>query len=282
MNITYQGVPGSYSHITAVSHFGDQNNFIGTKAFKDLFENLKTGKADYVVVPVENTLAGTVYENYDYLDSYPFYASGEYNLKIEHQLLGIHTADSADDRLKKIRKVYSHIKALEQCTHFFDSYPWIEETVYSDTAGAAEMVSKANDPAIGAIASKTAAKLYNLDTLKSNIEDDAGNYTRFLIVSAKEEQISGANKCSIIMTISHIPGSLYMALGIFADNKMNLTKIESRPIKGKPFEYVFYVDLEFDSKDIDKVKNIFKTELTAVTQTFRVLGFYKAFPMVNL
>ncbi len=282
MIITYQGVPGSYSHITAVKYFGTDHTFIGTKAFKEIFENLKSGKADKAVVPVENTLAGTVYENYDYLNSYPVYASGEKNLKIEHQLLGIPTNDSLEDRLRKIKKVYSHIKALEQCSHFFDEHPWIDETVYSDTAGAAKMVAEQKDYSIAAIASKTAADLYKLDILKSNIEDDAGNYTRFLVIGPKEENILDANKCSLILTISHIPGSLYMALGTFADNKMNLTKIESRPIHGKPFEYVFYVDLEFKKEDFDHVKKVIETELPAVTQTLKILGFYKSDTVLNI
>lgn len=282
MNITYQGVPGSYSHITAVKHFGDTNTFIGTKAFKEIFENLKNGTADAAVVPVENTLAGTVYENYDYLNSYEVYAIGEHNLRIEHQLLGIHTPDNSEDRIKKLTKVYSHIKALEQCTHFFESYPAVEKVIYSDTAGAAQMVSQQKNPAIAAIASDTAAKLYNLDILKSNIEDDAENFTRFLVISTKKTEVKYANKCSLILTISHIPGSLYMALGIFADNKMNLTKIESRPIHGKPFEYVFYVDLEFNNADLEHVKKIIATELPAVTQTLKVLGFYKSGKIIIL
>lgn len=282
MNITYQGVPGSYSHITAVNYFGANHTFMGTKAFKEIFENLKTKKADMAVIPVENTLAGTVYENYDYLNSYPVYTSGECNLKIEHQLLGIHTKDSVTDRLKKIKKVYSHIKALEQCTHFFDTYPWIEETIFTDTAGAAKMVAEQKDDSIAAIASKTAADLYKLDILKSNIEDDKGNYTRFMIICPNEVTIPEANKCSLILTISHIPGSLYMALGIFADNKMNLTKIESRPIHGKPFEYVFYVDLEFKKEDVNYVKKIIETELPTVTQTLKILGFYKSDPLLNI
>lgn len=280
MNITYQGVPGSYSHITATNYFGTGHNFIGTKAFKEIFENLKQGNADVAVIPVENTLAGTIYENYDYLNSYPIYAIGEYNLKIEHQLLGIHTDDTPEERIKKITKVYSHIKALEQCTHFFDSYLGIEKIVYSDTAGAAQMVAEQKNPSLAAIASNTASNLYKLDVLKANIEDDSENFTRFLVISTKETGIADANKCSLILTISHIPGSLYMALGIFADNKMNLTKIESRPIHGRPFEYVFYVDLEFDSKDLAQVKEVISTELPTVTQTLKVLGFYKSARMI--
>ncbi len=282
MNISYQGVPGSFSHIAANNYFGENNTFIGTKAFKEIFENLKYGKAISAVVPVENTIAGTIYENYDHLDAYSIYAIGEYSLKVEHHLLAIHTPQEIETRMKEIKKVYSHIKALEQCNTFFELYPWIEKTVFSDTAGAAQMIAEKKDPSIAAIASANAAKLYDLDILKTNIEDNQFNYTRFLVISSQEKQIEGANKCSLIFTLPHVPGSLYMTLGIFADNKMNLTKIESRPIHGKPFEYVFYVDLEFKDQDLNHVKNIIDTELTTVTQTIRNLGFYKSAPLINL
>jgi len=272
--IAYQGIPGAFSWLAGIKFFGKNNKFISVDEFKKIFELVVNKKVDYGIIPIENTLAGSIYENYDYLNAYEVKIYGEISLKIEHFLLGIKTGFSFHKRIKLLKKVFSHPKALEQCQKFFEKYPWIEKVSYKDTAGSAKYVAEFKDISLGAIASKEAGKIYNLEIIKENIEDDKNNFTRFLIISKKENKnLKNLNKGSLIFYLPHIPGSLYKSLKPFAENKINLTKIESRPIKGKPFEYVFYIDFEFSKKDLHKVMNALK-EFRKLVKKFKFLGFY--------
>lgn len=274
--IAYQGVPGAFSWLAAIKFFGKRNKFISVDDFKKIFELVVNKKADYEMVPIENTLAGSIYENYDYLNIYEVKIYGEISLRIEHFLLGIKTGLPFSKRIKLLKKVFSHPKALEQCQKFFERYPWIEKVSYKDTAGSAKYVSESNDLSLGAIASKESAKIYGLEVIKENIEDNKNNFTRFLIISKKEnKKLKLLNKGSLIFYLPHIPGSLYKSLRPFAENKINLTKIESRPIKDKPFEYVFYIDFEFFEKDFKKVLKILE-EFKNLVKKFKFLGFYPA------
>lgn len=278
MIIAYQGIAGSYTFIAAHNYFGEDNQFIGTDQFKDIFELIKTNKADYGVVPVENSLAGSVYENYDLLTQYDLQVIAEYYLKIEHCLLGVKNSlgdksASWRTKIKQLKTIYSHPKALEQCLKFFEKNSWLNKNIFSDTAGAAKYIADKNDPTIGAIAGTDAAKLYNLDIIEKNIEDNPSNYTRFLVISKKSKDVKNADKCSLIFALPHVPGSLYKTLKNFADSNLNLTKIESRPIHGKPFEYIFHIDLEFAKEDIGKVKNSL-SDLKTKVHELKILGFY--------
>lgn len=275
MKIAHLGIAGSFSYIAAKTYFPGAE-YLSCKTFKDIFTAVESGEAEYGAVPVENSLAGSVYDNYDLLYKHDVYVKGEYDLKIAHHLLVSPGTGKLEERLKKITKVYSHIKALEQCDDFFASHPWMEETVYSDTATAAQLVAEKPDETTAAIANETAAELYHLEVLKAHIEDNANNYTRFVIISKQENHVTEANKCSLILTLSHTPGSLYRALEIFSRNGANLTKIESRPIMGKPFEYIFYIDIEFAQVDFNKIRDLIASELKTNTQTLKVLGFYHA------
>jgi len=277
--IVYQGKSGAYSHIVGLKFFGKNNFFYGKKEFKDIFEDINKNKADFAIVPIENSLAGSVYENYDYLDKYNIEIVGEAYLRIKHNLLGLKIKNlPLNQRLKLIQKVYSHPKALEQCQKFFEKYPWIEKVNFFDTAMSAEFLAKLGNISIGAIASKLAAKIYNLDIILSGIEDNKNNYTRFLIIQKRKNKNLiihiKSDKCSLIFSLKHQPGTLYKALSVFAQFQINLTKIESRPIIGRPFEYKFYVDFEFNSKIKNKLKeilNIFKEQTTKL----KILGFYQ-------
>lgn len=273
--IVYLGIPGSYSHLAVLEQFGKNAEYTGAKNFRSIFEQVESGKADYGIIPVENSLAGSVYDNYDLLSEHDISVVGEHFLKIDLQLLGVESSMPADVRVEHLNKVVSHYKALEQSQNFFTEHPWIKKEVYSDTANAAKFVADQKDPMMAAIASKETADIYGLKTIMPNIHDNPHNYTRFLIIGNKENGISGMNKCSIIFTVLHEPGSLVKALKILSDNAINLIKIESRPIHGKPFEYLFYVDFGWSQekeKDIDSILDIFKKN----TQTLKVLGFYKA------
>lgn len=271
MKVVFQGIPGSFSHTAAVNLFGQDHIFIGVNQFRKIFELVKEKSADRGVVPIENSLAGSVYENYDLLSRFKLPIVGEYYLEIEHNLLGIEK--SVD--FKDIKEVYSHPKALEQCITFFEKHPWIEKKLFTDTAGAAKFVADSKDPTKAAIASENAAKLYKLPTLKKNIEDNPFNFTRFLVIASKNPTHAKIDKCSLVFTVKHVPGSLVKALKVFADHTVNLVKIESRPIHGKPFEYLFYVDLEFSSNK-DEMKSVVE-EFKLQTQSTTILGYYQSF-----
>jgi len=272
--IAFQGILGSFSYLASLKFFGEKNNFYGLETFKEVFKGVNSKKFDFGVIPIENSIVGSIYENYDYLANFKIKVIGEVYLRIHHYLLGVKIPNiSLQKRLKLIKEVYSHPKALEQCQRFFESYPWIKKVNFSDTAGAAQFVSQKNDPSLGAISSKICAKLYNLEVILEKIEDDPQNYTRFLIISSKELESPKANKCSLIFYLPHKPGALYKSLEIFAKQEINLTKIESRPIIGKPFEYVFYLDFEFNPSkhNLDLILKEFKKQVLKM----KVLGKYE-------
>ncbi len=271
--IVYQGVEGSYSYLAGRNYFGSQNIFIGVDNFKKIFKEVESRKMDFGIVPIENSIAGSIYENLDNLNKFKVKVIGEYYLKIKHYLLGIKANLPFNLRIKYIKKIFSHPKALEQCNKFLEKYPHIEKIAYSDTASSAKLVSELNDITIACIASKECAKIYNLEILAKNIQDNDNNFTRFFIISSKKHKIIRPNKASIIFTLPHIPGSLYNALKIFADFKINLTKIESRPIPEKPFEYFFFIDFIFP-KNINL--NYILREFRKKVNKIKILGIYKS------
>lgn len=267
--IIYQGAPGSFSHLIGDTFFSKDSLLVGrVSKFKKICEEFLSEQFDYLVLPIENTVAGSVYENYDNLFNFELHVIAEKSIRIEHHLL-----TKAND-VKKISKVYSHPKALEQCELFFENHPWIEEVAVHDTAGAAEFVSQSGDSTHAAIASKEASKLYDLPVLLSNIEDDHRNFTRFFIISKKPEFVPLADKASLVFSTSHKPGSLFHALKTFSDHRLNLTKLESRPLPDNPFEYFFYVDFEFDPAHRDAVDSTLK-DLRNEVHFLKILGIYK-------
>ncbi len=267
--ILYQGIPGSNSYTVASKIFGTRAKYVGrVEKFKKVCAEFFDGDFDNLILPIENTIAGSVYENYDNLFTHPLYVIGEYSLRIEHSLL------TRGTEIQKIKRVYSHPKALEQCELFFEKYSHLEEVAVNDTAGAAKLVAEGGDVTTAAIASPQAGILYNLPPLMTNIEDDHRNYTRFFIVAKQEAQNPKANKASVIFSTSHKPGSLFQALKTFVDHRLNLTKIESRPLPSNPFEYFFYVDFEFDPRHRDIAMDTMK-ELEKSARFLKILGLYE-------
>ena len=275
--IAYQGIPGSFSYLAARAFFGEEQNWRGTSYFREIFELIRDKHVDSGIIPVENSLAGSVYENYDLLARHDLTVTGEYYLKIEHHLLALPQSGSIAiaDQIRDIRQVLSHPKALEQCGEFFRKHPWIEQIAYSDTARAAQFIAAEGNHQTAAIASRQAAELYGLQVLVTNLEDNQQNYTRFLIISKNALEARATNKCSITFTVSHNPGSLFKALEVLAKSNLNLTKLESRPIIGKPFEYVFYVDFEFESGTQASICPILE-EFQRHTIELKVLGYYRS------
>jgi prephenate dehydratase len=224
------------------------------------------------VIPIENTLAGSVHENYDHLLNFDVRIVAETNLRIVHNLMA-----PPGVRLQDIRKVYSHPVALNQCLRFFASHPKIERVPFYDTAGAAKMVMAERTPDAAAIASRVAASIYGAKILRRSIEDDRHNFTRFFLLYRRKDapHLSRAPrqwKTSLVFTTRNVPGALFRALSAFALRDVSLTKIESRPLRGKPWEYLFYVDF-LGREDEPRVEKALG-HLAEVADFLRVFGSY--------
>lgn len=267
--IAYQGVCGAYSYLAALTEFGKDNMFVGLPTFREVFEHVASGQADCAVLPIENSVIGSIYEIYDLLDEFDVNIVSERFSRIEHCLVALPHAN-----LSHIRRVLSHVKALEQCSRFFREHPAIESVIHMDTAGAAAEVAAKADLSCAAIASAATAPLYGLTILQKGIEDDPKNYTRFVTIVRKGTDDRGVDKCSLQFQVEHRPGSLVSVLQMLAQQGVNLTKIESRPIRGRPFEYVFYIDFEFLGQRRCDIEAALQ-KLTLHVQRLRVLGWYR-------
>jgi chorismate mutase/prephenate dehydratase len=242
LKVSYFGPPATYAHLAALRHFGSSAHFIAAESIKTVFENVETDRAEYGVVPIENSNEGVVNYTLDMCADSDLKISAEIMLEISHTLLSKQTDRS------KIKKIYSHPQALAQCREWLRAnmhgIPIIEST---STSKAAELA--ASDHEAAAIASELAAKIYDLSILDKNIEDSKQNITRFLVISKKSYPKTGNDKTSIMFSIKDKPGSLYDILNPFKKAKINLTKIESRPSKKKAWDYIFFIDLEGHIED---------------------------------
>lgn len=273
--IVHIGKPGSFSHTAARALYGIDHTYMGCKSFKEVFRNVSEGHAELGVVPIENSLAGSIYENYDLFNKYPVHICAEQYLKVEHCLL-CKKKDIADGkRLQEIETVYSHPKALEQCQSFFEKHAWMKPTIALDTATAASQVASSSDMTLAAIGSLESAHLYRLHVLADHVEDDRYNFTRFVYITKQETVDPQANKCSLQLEVRHKPGSLVKLLQVLHEQSLNMTKIESRPIHGRPFEYRFYLDFEFNQGSVVSAKEVIEKMRTSCLH-LNVLGMYQA------
>ena len=263
----FAGAMRAFAHKAASQFFGTDVIIDPVASFRDVFLEVKDGKSDFGVVPLENSLTGSVHENYDLLLEYDVKIVGEITLRIVHALIG-----HPETELKEVRRVSSHPQAIEQCRDFLDSQPGWELVAASDTATAVRRVKEEGNPQEVAIAAKEAATLYGLAVLKEGIETNARNYTRFAVIATERTSNGPRGKSSIVYSTSNKPGALYETIRIFAENGLNLVKLESRPIHGKPWEYMFYVDLEADV-EAPELEGVMK-ELTESTEFLKVLGSY--------
>jgi prephenate dehydratase len=270
--IGFQGALGAFSQEAVVQLLGKNVTVVPHPRFEDVFRALTRGKIDAAVIPMENTLAGSVHENYDHLLHFDVRIVAETNVRIIHNLIA-----PPGVKLKDIRKVYSHPVALNQCLRFFARHPRMESTPFYDTAGSVEMIMQQKAPDAAAIASSVAASIYGASILHRSIEDDRRNFTRFfLLYPSKRTRLprreAKAWKTSLVFTTRNIPGALFRALSAFALRDLNMTKIESRPLHGKPWEYLFYLDF-LDKEDDPKVQNALR-HLGELADFMRVLGTY--------
>ncbi|WP_026881859.1 chorismate mutase [Clostridium akagii] len=266
-SVGFQGVPGSFSEEALIQYFGSNTISRSFSEFQDVFEALQNGKIDYGVLPVENSSTGGITEVYELLRKYGLYITGEKCIKVSHNLLGIKGA-----KLEDITEVYSHPQAFQQSNVFFKNYPNLNLVPYYNTATSAELVSKKNSNTIAAVASEKAADLYNLDILEKNINYNTQNYTRFIVISKNVEVSENCNKISVVITVPHKTGSLYNILSNFAHNNLNMMKIESRPIEGKPWEYFFYIDFQGNLINPEIKKAVALIERNS--SYFKLLGNY--------
>lgn len=236
--IAFQGIPGAYSEQAIRQHYGEDVEAIPCHSFADLFSMIETQQADQALLPVENAQAGTVSQSYELLMEHDLRVQGEVILHVRHALLA-----PPGTKLADLNRVRSHPQALAQCEQFIRRYELTPEPWY-DTAGSARDLAAAPLPGVGAIASALAAEMYQLDVLEPNIEDAPHNFTRFFLLGLDDVKRSEPSKTSLVFATRHRPAALHDCLGEFASRQINLTKIESRPRRNRPWEYIFYLDFE--------------------------------------
>jgi len=267
--VAFQGERGAYSEEAALALF-PEGEALPCRSLREVFAAVAEGRAACGVVPVENSQAGSINETYDLLLAHDLHITGEYDLRVRHCLLAL-----PGRTLAELRAVYSHPQALAQCEEFLRSHR-LEAIAAYDTAGSARMVAERRMEDAGVIAGVRAAQLYGLAVLAEGIETNPHNYTKFLALGTAPAPRSATAKTSIVFTTRNIPGALHRALGVFASRAINLTKLESRPRREVPWEYVFYADFE-GHRDEPEVAAALR-ELGGITAFVRVLGSYPRAP----
>ncbi len=265
--IAFQGERGAFSEEAAVKLLGEDIQLVPRPTFEALYSSLQDGVADYILAPIENSLAGSVHRSYDLLISSGLHIQAEVVIPIAHNLIGVPGA-----MLEGITQVSSHPVALAQCERFFASHPEIKKVTAEDTAGSVREAIRAGEPSKAAIASRRAAAVYGGAILLEHLEDHPENYTRFLLLATSGDVSEDADKLSLVLTLAHKPGSLCRVLNAFAQRSMNLLKIESRPIPGTPWSYCFYLDLQASLKN--QTTRAALDELQNYADSIKILGCY--------
>ena len=264
--VVFQGADGAYSQAAMMQYFGDQVNSFHVDTFRDAMSAIDEGSADFAVLPIENSTAGIVNEIYDLLVEFENYIVGEQIIKIEHCLLGV-----PGTRIEDIQTVYSHPQSLMQSAKFLENHEWRQISMQNN-AFAAEKVADEKNKTQAAIASEHAGKIYGLEVLKKGVNNSGTNTTRFIIVTNQKIFRKDARKISICLEVPHESGSLYHMLSHFIYNNLNMTKIESRPIEDRNWEYRFFIDFEGNLAD-SSVKNALRG-LRDEARTMKILGNY--------
>ncbi len=275
LRVGFQGERGAFSQEAARRFCGEAIESVPFARFEEVFAALKAQKIDRAVIPIENTLHGSVHENYDHLLNFDLPILAETSVRIIHNLIA-----NPGIKFREIRRVYSHPVALAQCLDFFTANPQVERVPFYDTAGSVKMIAEQGLSDAAAIASAVASENYGAHILKRSIEDDRRNFTRFFLLchreqlnkAAPKQQANPLAKTSIVFAIRNSPGALFRSLSAFALRDLNLTKIESRPLRGKPWEYLFYLDFIGHETDANVQKAL--GHLRESADLVRVLGSY--------
>ncbi len=266
MRIAYQGVPGAYSEAAAL-RFKASADLLARESFDAVFVAVEEGAATHGILPIENTIGGTIHENYDLLLQHDLPIVGEVKLAVVHNLLVL-----AGTTREQLRRVYSHPQGLAQCERFLRTLDQVELIPTYDTAGSAKMIRDGQLRDTGAIASARAAEVFQLSILEAGVQDFAANTTRFLVIARDPAPLETANKTTIVFTVSNDAGALFKALSVFALRDIDLTKLESRPIPDRPFEYLFYADLSATREDLPCARALM--HLAEFAPLLRTLGSY--------
>ncbi len=266
--VAFQGERGAYSEAAAVAHFGQGVHPLPCPSFEAVFDAVTSGGAGRGIIPVENSLAGSIHRNYDLLLRYDLAIVGEVQIRIAHYLIALPGVSLAD-----VGRVYSHPQALAQCEQSLDELlPHVERVPTYDTAGSVKMLREEGIRDGAAIASRHAADIYDMTVLRAELEDNPENYTRFLVLSRDAVIPDNAAKTSIVFSMDNVPGALFKSLAVFALRDIDLTKIESRPLQGKRWQYFFYID--FAGSVHEPHCNNALNHLQEITTFLRVLGSY--------
>lgn len=271
IRVAFQGELGAFSGEAARNLLGQSVELLPCETFEKMFSVVEGDLSDYCLAPIENSLFGSVHQNYDLLLKHKLRIVGETSLRIVHNLIA-----APGTKLENVRRVYSHPVALGQCLQFFNERPEIKPVAAYDTAGSVKMIMESREDGAAAIASAAAAEVYGARILVPGIEDDRANFTRFLLL-AREDRCADipadANKTSIVFSLENRTGSLYRAMAVFALRDIDLMKIESRPLVGRPWEYSFYLDFIGNTKE-PHVQNAL-AHLREFATSVKVLGCYK-------
>lgn len=268
MNVAFQGEPGAYSEQAVLEHFGAVET-TPCDAFDAVFEAVHAGACDAGLVPIENSLAGSIHQNYDLLLQHRLHIVGEHLLRVHHCLIALPGLAMED-----VRRALSHPQALGQCARYLRRRGIRPEQAF-DTAGSVKLLKQSGARDAAAIASRRAAELHGMQILEAGIEDDPENYTRFLAIRRSPVEVQGEAKTSIVVTLKNQPGALFKAMSVFALRDIDLTKIESRPLQGRPWEYLFYID--FLGAQGDETARRALDHLGEYATMLRVLGSYSRF-----
>ncbi|WDP92844.1 MAG: 3-deoxy-7-phosphoheptulonate synthase [Desulfobacter sp.] len=263
----FMGEKGAYSHQAALSYFGDEVAPVPVKSFREVFSAVEKGRAAYGVVPVENSLSGSIHENYDLLQEYDLKIIGEVTTRIKHALIA--PPDTAPDTIETI---LAPDYALSQCSNYLEQYPHAKRVPVKAGASAVRKIREAGDTGVAAIGPAMAAEIFGMAVLAETIEDNPRNYTRFAVIAREYKGTKKVNKTSIIFSTGNSPGALFSVMEIFSRYKINLVKLESRPVPGKPWEYMFYADLEADILKAELVPMM--AALEEKSEYLRILGRY--------
>lgn len=270
--IAFQGEPGAYSEATVLEHFGADTPTLPCPSFDAVFAAVETGQAASGLIAIENSLAGSIHHNYDLLLQHGLWITGEHYLRVRHCLIA-----NPGVRMEDLRRVISHPQALAQCDGYLRARGLPPEVFY-DTAGSVKHLKETGLTDTAGIASRRAADVYGMQVLEEGIEDNPANFTRFLVIARDPVSIDPETgprtdyKTTIVFTLANQPGALFKALSVFALRDLDLTKIESRPLVGRPWEYLFYVDFTGSAADLSASRAL--SHLGEYAATLRVLGSY--------
>jgi len=269
MKISIQGQKNSYHDLAKNHLFGNKTPTITRDSFLEVFDDVVTKKANLGIIAIENSLVGSILENYDHLKNHKVYITQELYVQINHQLIGF-----PNTSLKNIKEVHAHPMALKQCHKFLSKHPHIKQITHPDTAGAVMMIKNKKLKKAAAIASTDSAKKQKMEIIKKNIQDHNNNYTRFLVIKlTKPSPNLKADKASLVLTVAHKPGALYQALGCFAKQNINLLSLQSRPNIKKTWHYTFFIDLETSQLNLKFQKAI--KEIKTQGSKIKILGSYQ-------